>query len=102
MRKVIQIHVPLVFSQHVFAARPGNTFLPTIDGHPFLCLEFFDAVVHLTRHKSERNDPGHVHFRAEDVHVEIQLFTHSLDVLETFLVIGTGATDPDLDFVLVE
>lgn len=43
-----------------------------------------------------------MHFRAENVHVQIQLFADGFDVLETFLVIGTGATDPDLDFVFVE
>ena len=36
------------------------------------------------------------------MHIESQFLTHSLDVLETFLVIGAGATDPDLHFVLVQ
>jgi hypothetical protein len=36
------------------------------------------------------------------VHLETQLLTNSLDVLETLLVVGTSTTDPDLDVVLVE
>lgn len=36
------------------------------------------------------------------MHVEIQFLSNSLDVLETFLVVGAGTTDPDLDLVLVQ
>ena len=43
-----------------------------------------------------------MHLRAEDVHVEAELLADGLDVLETFLVVGACATNPDLDLVLVE
>ena len=33
------------------------------------------------------------------MHIELQLLTNRLDVLETFLVIGAGTADPDLNFV---
>lgn len=36
------------------------------------------------------------------MHVQAKLDTDRLDVLETFLVVGTGATDPDVDVVLDE
>lgn len=36
------------------------------------------------------------------MHVEAELLSDGLDVLETFLVVGSCATDPDLDLVLVE
>ena len=43
-----------------------------------------------------------MHLWAVDVHVEAKLLADTLDVLETLLVVRTGATDPDLDLVLVE
>lgn len=43
-----------------------------------------------------------MHLGAVDVHVEAKLDTNGLDVLETLLVVGTGAADPDLDLVLDE
>ena len=36
------------------------------------------------------------------MHVQAKLDTDRLDVLETFLVVGTGATHPDVDVVLDE
>ena len=36
------------------------------------------------------------------MHVETKLLADILDVLETLLVVGTGAADPDLDVVLDE
>jgi len=54
----------------------------------------------LARNKRKRDDTGDVHLRAEDVHVEAELDADGLDVLETLLVVGAGATDPDLDLVL--
>ena len=36
------------------------------------------------------------------MHVEAELDADGLDVLETLLVVGTGAADPDLDVVLDE
>ena len=43
-----------------------------------------------------------MHLRAKDMHVQAELLADSLDVLEAFLVVGTGTADPDLDLVLVE
>jgi len=43
-----------------------------------------------------------VHLRAEDLHAQAQLRADGFDVLETLLVVGTGAADPDLDLVLDE
>lgn len=36
------------------------------------------------------------------MHVQFELFANSFDVLETFLKVGTCATDPDLDIVFDE
>jgi hypothetical protein len=69
--------------------------------HP-LALELLDTSVVLSRHESERDDTGNVHLRTEDVHVKAELDADGLDVLETLLVVGTGAADPDLDLVLDE
>lgn len=41
-----------------------------------------------------------MHLGTEDVHVELELLTDSLDVLETLLVVGASTADPDLDVVL--
>ena len=56
----------------------------------------------LARDKRERDDTGDVHLGTENVHVEAELDADGLDVLETLLVVGAGATDPDLDVVLDE
>ena len=71
--------------------------------HPLpLTLELLDAGVVLARNERKRDNAGNVHLRAENVHVEAELDADGLDVLETFLVVGTGAADPDLDLVLDE
>lgn len=67
-----------------------------------LALELLDTGVVLSRNESERDDAGNVHLGTEDVHVEAELNADGLDVLETLLVVGTGAADPDLDLVLDE
>lgn len=56
----------------------------------------------LTGHESQGHNTGDVHLRAKDVHVEAQLASDGLDVLETFLVVGAGAANPDLHLVLDE
>lgn len=43
-----------------------------------------------------------MHLGAVNVHVELQLVANGFDVLETLLVVGAGATDPDLDAVFDE
>jgi hypothetical protein len=43
-----------------------------------------------------------VHIWAVDMHVELQLLTNSLDVLQALLVVWAGTTDPDLDLVLAQ
>ena len=67
-----------------------------------LALELLDARVVLSGNKSERDDAGDVHLGTENVHVKAELNADSLDVLETLLVVGTSAADPDLDLVLDE
>jgi len=67
-----------------------------------LTLPLLDAVVHLAWHEGKRDDTGDVHLGTKDVHVELELVASGLDVLQTFLVVGTGTADPDLDFVLLE
>jgi hypothetical protein len=62
-----------------------------------LSLELLDALV-----VRERDDARDVHLGTEDVHVKAELDADGLDVLETLLVVGTGAADPDLDLVLDE
>lgn len=56
----------------------------------------------LARNKSERDDTGDVHLRTEDLHVETELDSDALNVLETFLIVGSSTTDPDGNLVLVE
>jgi hypothetical protein len=67
-----------------------------------LALKLLDTGVHLARNQRQRHNTGNVHLRAENLHVEVELLADRLDVLETFLVVRTCATDPDGDFVLVE
>ena len=56
----------------------------------------------LARDERERDDTRDVHLWAEDVHVEVELLADGLDVLETFLVVGSSTADPDGDAVLDE
>ena len=65
-----------------------------------LSLKLLDARVHLARDKCERHNTRDVHLWAENVHVQAQFLANGLDVLETFLVVGSGTTHPDLDLVL--
>lgn len=67
-----------------------------------LGFKLLDAVVPLAWDQRERHDARDVHLWAENVHGEIQLLGDGLDVLETFLVVGTSTADPDLDLVLVK
>lgn len=66
-----------------------------------LPLKLFDAVVVLARDEGERHNTRNMHLGAKDMAVEVKLLEHGLDVLETFLVVGTCTTDPDLHIVLV-
>ena len=43
-----------------------------------------------------------MHLWTENLHGEAELNTDCAHVLETFLVVRTGTTDPDLDLVLDE
>lgn len=43
-----------------------------------------------------------MHIWTVNVHVELELLTNSLDVLETLLVVWSGTTNPDLDLMLDE
>ena len=50
--------------------------------------------------QSQWHNTANVHIRAVHVHVELQLLTHSFNVLQAFLIIGTCAANPDGDLVL--
>ena len=52
--------------------------------------------------QSQWHDTRNVHLWAIDMHIQAKLNTDILDVLETFLVVGTSTSDPDLDLVLDE
>lgn len=67
-----------------------------------LCTELLDVGSVLARDEGKRDDTGDVHLGTEDVHVELELLTDGLDVLETLLVVRTSTADPDLDVVLDE
>ena len=67
-----------------------------------LCTELLDVGSVLAGDEGKGDDTGDVHLRAEDVHVELKLLADGLDVLETLLVVGASAADPDLDVVLDE
>lgn len=41
-----------------------------------------------------------MHVWAVNVYVQLQLLSDGLDVPETFLIVGTGTTNPYLDLVL--
>lgn len=56
----------------------------------------------LARDEGKGHDTRDVHLGAVDVHIEAELLSDALDVLETLLVVGTSTTDPDLDVVLDE
>lgn len=64
--------------------------------------KLLDAVVPLARDQRQRHDARHVGLRTEDLDGQAELLADGLDVLETFLVVGTGTANPDLDLVLVE
>ena len=63
-----------------------------------LCAEFLD--VGLLALQGQRHDTADVHLGAVHVHVQTQLDTGGLDVLQTLLVVGAGTADPDLGLVL--
>ena len=65
-----------------------------------LCAVFLD--VGLLAVQGQRHDATDVHLRTVHVHVQAELDTGRLDVLQTLLVVGTGTADPDLDLVLVQ
>jgi hypothetical protein len=67
-----------------------------------LTLELLNALVHPPRDERQGDNAGNVHFRPKDVHVQSQLLSDGLDVLQAFLVVGASAANPDLDLVLVE
>jgi hypothetical protein len=62
--------------------------------------ELLDIGSELAGDKGKRDDTRDVHLRTKDVHVELELLTDGLDVLETLLVVGASTADPDLDVVL--
>jgi hypothetical protein len=83
--------------QRTHAAKKEQT---SNKGFNCLCAEFLDVA--LLALEGERDDTGNVHLGAVDVHVQTELDTNRLDVLQTLLVVGAGTADPDLDLVLDE
>ena len=70
---------------------------------PLVSAELLDGLLLFpSRHKSQWHDARNVHIWPICVHIQFELLTDCLDVLETFLVIRTCTADPDLDFVLKE
>jgi hypothetical protein len=65
-----------------------------------LCAELLDVRGELAGDEGKRDDTRNVHLGTEDVHVELELLTDGLDVLETLLVVRASTADPDLDVVL--
>jgi hypothetical protein len=65
-----------------------------------LCTELLDIGSELAGNKGKRDDTRDVHLGTKDVHVELELLTDGLDVLQTLLVVGASTADPDLDVVL--
>lgn len=65
--------------------------------------KFLDsAEISLPRREGQGHDTANVHLGPVNVHVELQLVANGFDVLETLLIVGAGATDPDLDVVFDE
>ena len=81
------------------SSSPPTRLYPFI---PLLTLKFLNTIIHLPRHERQRHNPRNVHLRPKNLHLEAELLAHGFDILQAFLVVGSGATDPDLHFVLVE
>ena len=58
--------------------------------------------IRLLTQQRKRHNATDVQLRSVDMHVQFQLLTDRLDVLQSLLVVGTRATDPDLDLVFVQ
>ena len=54
----------------------------------------------LTWHQRQRYNSRHVHIWAINMHIKLELLANSFNVLEAFLEVGTGTTDPEIHFVL--
>jgi len=65
-------------------------------------IKLLDTIVHPARHERQGHNTRDVHLRPKNVHAQPQLLADGLDVPQPFLVIGSRATDPDLDLVLEE
>lgn len=50
--------------------------------------------------QGQRHNAAHMHVRTVDVHIELELFSDSLDILQPFLIIRSCAANPDLGLVL--
>lgn len=71
----------------------------TLIQHIYLYLVLLSvALFPLSRDESERHDTGDVHLGTEDLAVQTKLLYCALHVLETFLVVGAGTSNPDLDW----
>ena len=89
-----QQHITFVVKTH--SSPPSLIYLSS------LTFKLLDAVIPFPRDERQRHNARDVHLRPKNVHAEIELLTHSLDILETFLIVRSCASDPDFDVVLVE
>lgn len=62
--------------------------------------KFLHLALVLAGHQRQGYDPADVHIRAVDVDIQFQLLPDRFDVLQAFLVIGSGPANPNLDPVL--
>ena len=75
-------------------------YVPNVHLYTLVTTELLHRLlILLAWHQCKRHDPRNVHIRAIDVHVELELLTHRLDVLQTFLVVGSSAANPYLNLV---
>jgi len=65
----------------------------------YLRAKFLHVAFVFARKKCQWHDTTDMHLRAIYMHIQLQLCTNGLDVLETLLIIGSCTTNPDLHFM---
>ena len=58
--------------------------------------------IRLLTQQRKRHNTTDVQLRSVDMHIQSELLTGRLDVLQSLLVVGTSTTDPDLNLVFVQ
>lgn len=108
----LPIHHPPHTTHHTYLSTCLLTFsLFKINTHDTININSIHAYIHLRTKllhvrlltlQRQRDNPTHVQLGSVHMHIQIQLLTHRLDVLQSLLVVGPRATHPDLDLVLVQ